>query len=215
MRVSEYKTVIVDLDGTLYYQKPVRRAMLREMLTHFWRIREVLIVKKYRMLFERGMDERERLSYLPENAPEIIREWMIERPLPYVKKYRDGELIDRLKRTMDSGCTVIVYSDYPVQEKLDALGFIPNQAYSAEDIGSMKPDATGIIRTLCEQGIDPERCVVIGDREEKDGLLARNMGAGAVILPSNKAGRKSFYEQEWEAPIEQHGSLHGDGVHSY
>ena len=126
---------------------------------------------------------------------------MIERPLPYVKKYRDGELIDWLKSAMDSGCIVIVYSDYPVQEKLIALGFTPNQAYSAEDIGSMKPDATGIVRVLCEQGIEPERCVVIGDREEKDGLLARNMGTEAVILPSDKAGRKAFYEQERTVPI--------------
>ena len=196
MRLSDYQAVIVDLDGTLYYQKPVRRAMLRDMLLHFWRVREFLVVKKYRTLFEQELAEQERMLRLPGDAPNIIREWMIVRPLPYVKKYCDDVLIDRLKRAMSIGRTVIVYSDYPVQEKLDALEFMPSQAYSSEDVGSMKPDATGIVRVLREQGLELEHCVVIGDRQEKDGMLAHNMGAKALILPADKVGRKAVYEKE-------------------
>jgi len=45
-RLTEYQAVIVDLDGTLYYQKPVRHAMLKEMALHFWRLRDFLVVKK-------------------------------------------------------------------------------------------------------------------------------------------------------------------------
>ena len=41
--LTNYPAIIVDLDGTLYYQKPVRIAMLKEMVLHFWRFRDFLM----------------------------------------------------------------------------------------------------------------------------------------------------------------------------
>ena len=67
-QLSEYRALIVDLDGTLYFQKPVRMAMLKDMLLHFWRVREFLIVRKYRKLYEQGCEETERLARLPAAA---------------------------------------------------------------------------------------------------------------------------------------------------
>ena len=45
-KLTDYQEIIVDLDGTLYYQQPVRMAMLKEMALHFWKLRDFLVVKK-------------------------------------------------------------------------------------------------------------------------------------------------------------------------
>ncbi len=188
-RLTEYQAIIVDLDGTLYYQKPVRLAMLKEMLLRFWRLPEFLIVWKYRKLYEQGLGERDRLTRLPANAPQVIREWMIERPLKYVYKYRDAALIDLLKRAEASGCRVIVYSDYPVAEKLEALQFEPFKAFTANDSGCLKPEASGLEKILLSLGVLPEKCLVVGDRQEKDGILAERLGAACIILPEEDRTR--------------------------
>ena len=77
-RLTHYQAIIVDTDGTLYYQKPVRQKMLKEMRMCPRRLRALMIVKKYRDLFECGLDERERYLCLPADAPGIINVWMIE-----------------------------------------------------------------------------------------------------------------------------------------
>ena len=192
-KLTEYRAVIADLDGTLYFKNPVRIAMLKEMALHCWRIGDFWIVYKYRKLYEQGYGEAERMARLPESAPRTIQEWMIDRPLPYVAKYRDDFLIMLLKQAMNAGVTVIVYSDYPVKEKLTAIDFTPDQAYSADDLGCMKPNAAGLARILKDQGIAPEECLIIGDRVEKDGMLAFNMGADHLILPLSQKARVETY----------------------
>lgn len=193
-KITDYKAIIVDLDGTLYYQKPVRLAMLKEMALHFWRLRDFLVVKKYRELFEQGFREKERLARLPAGSASVIREWMVCRPCAYVAKYRDSELIRLLEDYRAAGVIIIVYSDYPVEDKLNALGFVPNLAYRSEDIGALKPEAKGLKRILEENGIRLERCLVIGDRFEKDAALAQNLGSEKLILPSRASKRKALYE---------------------
>ena len=190
-KLSEYQAIIVDLDGTLYYQQPVRMAMLVEMLLHFWRLPEFLIVWKYRKLYEQGLNEKQRLALLPEKAPKIVHEWMIMRPLRHVERWRDGMLLDLLRAVQAAGVRVIVYSDYPVKEKLLALDFVPDQAISAGETGCLKPEGSGLLRILALLGISPERSLVIGDRPEKDGKLAENIGAACVIL-TNK-NRSELY----------------------
>lgn len=191
--LHKYQAVVVDLDGTLYFQRPVRLAMIRQMALRFWRLREYIVVKRYRRLYRLGCGEAERLSRLPADAPEIVWEWMIERPLEPIARHRDKALIGILERAMQSGVVVIVCSDYPVAQKLAALRFAPDRGYSAEDLGCMKPEASGLKRALGDMGIDPRMCLVIGDREEKDGQLAANMGSDAMILPRGKRGRARAY----------------------
>ena len=192
-QLTWYQAIIVDMDGTLYYQKPVRLAMLGKMMTYFWRLSDFLIIWKYRKLYERGLSEEERMARLPNRAPQAIQEWMIHRALPFVHKYRDAELIDLLEKVASKNVSVIVYSDYPVKEKLEAIHLSPEQCYSAADLGTMKPEASRLINILLAQGINPKNCLVIGDRYEKDGKLAENMNADCLILPKGKKIRRRLY----------------------
>lgn len=193
-RLSEYQAIILDVDGTLYYQHPVRRAMLKEMLLRPWRVGDYRIVQMYRKLYDQGLCEVERYAVLPERAPSVIQEWMIDRPLKHIAKYRDAQLIELMERVSAAGVQVIVYSDYPVNEKLAALRYSPSQSYCADDLGTMKPNATGLMQVLINQGIEPNACCVIGDRYDKDGSLAHNMGADCVILSHAKGKRKGYYK---------------------
>lgn len=193
--ITDYKTIIVDLDGTLYFQRPVKCAIFLEMLLNFWHFKDFLILKKYRTLYEQGLNERERLSVLPNSTKKIVNEWMLQRPLPYIAKNKDEHLINQLQKAMNNGIIVIVYSDYPVKEKLRALSFTPNQAYSADDIIGMKPNAIGILKVLSQQNISPKNCLVIGDKKEKDGILARNMKADSLILPATYKQRIKLYKK--------------------
>lgn len=192
-RSSEYDAIVVDLDGTLYFQKPVRIAMATEAILRPWRARDLAVVWKYRKLLEREVPEEERLHLLPPNAPAVVREWLVERPLRLVARFEDETLVDMLRETSESGTTVIVYSDHPVEEKLKALNFAPDFALRSEDVGLPKPNADGLKAFLSERGIDPKRCLVIGDRFEKDGKLAENMGADSLILPKGKGKRRKAY----------------------
>lgn len=190
---NEYEAIVVDLDGTLYFQKPVRIAMAKEAVLRPWRARDLAVVWKYRKLLEREVPEEKRLRLLPPDAPAVVREWLVERPLRLVATFEDETLVDMLRMASESGTTVIVYSDHPVEEKLKALNFAPNFALRSEDVGLPKPNADGLKAFLSKRGINPKRCLVIGDRFEKDGKLAENMEADSLILPKGKRKRRKAY----------------------
>ena len=59
----------------------------------------------------------------------------------------------------------------------------------------MKPDPSGFLKIAARLGIDPGSCLVIGDREDKDGAFAANVGARALILPESKKKRRSVYDR--------------------
>ncbi len=192
-RLSDYQAIIVDMDGTLYYQKPVRLAMIKEMLFHFWRLPDFIIVQKYRKMYEKGFSERERFDHLPVRAPQVIREWMIERPLKYIKKYKDSILINILHVLRQNKVIVYIYSDYPTDEKIAFLDIHVDNTYCSDDLSCMKPNASGMHNILMIQGISGNNVLVIGDRQDKDGLFAENLGADKLILPPNFYGRRRYY----------------------
>ena len=192
-KITEYKIIIVDFDGTLYYQRPLRVAMLIEMLLHFWKLPDFIIINKYRNLYEKGLNEKERLKILPARTSKIVKEWMINRPLKYIRRYKDEQLIKQLKFCQSKGSKIIVCSDYPIKQKLCALDLRPTFSYDANDMGCLKPDTSGLIRLLPELKTNFSDCLVIGDRYEKDGKLAKALNADYIILPKTVKQRLKFY----------------------
>ena len=201
----KYKGVIVDLDGTLYFQTPMRICMIFSILffciTHFFKLREIFIVRDYRRLYTNSLSHLERCSHLAQKynlsigqIEHIIQNWMIKRPLPFVKKFRDKKLITQLDCLRKRGIKVIVYSDYPVIDKLEALGFMSDAAYSADDVGFLKPSLEGLLYILNENGLAVSDCLFIGDRYEKDGKCAENTGMDYFILPHCNIKRKRLYD---------------------
>ena len=82
------------------------------------------------------------------------------------------------------GKRVAVLSDSPAQDKLAALGLEPDLVVWAGDagVGRLKPDPRGLRQILSRTGIGAERTLVVGDRAERDGAVATQVGAQAVLV---------------------------------
>ena len=118
-------------------------------------------------------------------------------PLPYLKKFRDHEVYDLLKYLRKHKITVGIYSDYPVQDKLEALGIVADYCFAATDpqMQCLKPDPKGMSVILNELGLPAEEVLMIGDRYEKDGLSAESAGVDYVILPAEANKRHEILMQ--------------------
>lgn len=191
--------VVFDVDGTLYDQRKLRLLMITEMLTQAAKgsfgPNDLRTIMRYRQCRERwaeqGRADLATKQYelaageIGRPASEIeclIEDWMNRRPLYHMKRCRFEAidvLFDRLK---GRGIKVGAFSDYPVAGKLAALDLrVDAMACALEPtISRLKPH-TAILAAVTERlSIDPTMCLVIGDRDERDGACARGLGAQFV-----------------------------------
>jgi len=200
---SNKRAIILDLDGTLYYQMPVRLCMaLLLVLRCFYPggLRTLRLISAARKLYEQGLGETERIAALAERfhisleaVQSMIYMWMVEKPLPFVRLFRDRRLLADMELARQHGIMLIVLSDYPVTEKLTVLGFYPDAAYSAQELDCLKPCPDGLRQVLKDFELTPDDCLLIGDRMNKDGRLAENIGMDYVILPQYCCKRRLCY----------------------
>lgn len=191
----KYETLIFDLDGTLYYQLPLRIYMIFMIFLHFivgsLKLREIFVLKTYRKLREKlfaaehenfgimQISEAAKLCGVDyENAEKIINLWLIEKPLNAIKIFRRKKLLEAIKIFQSSGKIIIVYSDYPVQEKLNALKILPDYSFWSSDklIKCMKPNSTGLINIINNLKLNRKYILYVGDRYDRDGICAKNSG---------------------------------------
>ncbi|MBR2215383.1 MAG: HAD family hydrolase [Selenomonadaceae bacterium] len=217
LNISDYKAYIVDCDGTLYFQHGVRMSMmlcmLKYFLTHFWRLKDLFIIFCYRRIRERrqyaAAANIEAMEYAaaalkcrttPDYVATVIKRWMIERPCQYLKAAQDEALLSFLREQQRQGKPVIVYSDYPLSDKLAALDFAPSASYYTGDavINCLKPDNQGleyILSTLRQKNIHRNEVLFIGDRDDRDGLCARESGVDCLILKKFKGEREGQWRK--------------------
>jgi phosphoglycolate phosphatase/putative hydrolase of the HAD superfamily len=115
-----------------------------------------------------------------------VEEWMEKKPLDLITKAIYPGLTQFLATAKQRGIKLAVVSDYPAEEKLQALGI---DAYfccviSSSDprVRRFKPAPDGILAALRELEIDPSNAIYIGDRPEVDGEAAKSAGTGCAIL---------------------------------
>lgn len=211
----DYKAVIFDLDGTLYYQKPFRVRMLLyligHMLTHPAGVKDVFLIKKYREIREKwdeiekkgaydeamDLDSRqfEYVAGIKKVSAERVRKavsfFMLEAPLKLLPKYRDEAIAALIDKLHENGVKVVVYSDYPVKDKLEALAIKADAAFTSADeaIGCMKPDPKGLGVILKTLNLSTGDAIMIGDRYEKDGLAAEGNKMDYIIVSASEKER--------------------------
>jgi HAD superfamily hydrolase (TIGR01549 family) len=200
---SRYQAWLVDLDGTLYRQTPVKLAMAAELLLFGWGSIATLRTFRHaheelRLLTDGATDEKSPFERqlelaarkLGRETPVVerhVREWMFERPLKWVARAKRQALLTALADYRAGGGKTALVSDYPATAKLRAL-----DAHTLFDIvvsngepggpRRLKPDPEGYLAAAERLGIAPQHCLVIGDRDDADGQAARNAGMAVAII---------------------------------
>ena len=194
--------VVFDVDGTLYRQRPLRLKMARDILLHTLLKRDlnvIAVLAKYRRIRERLGDEEAidfettliaQTATATANSPDrvrtIVSEWVERRPLGYLAACRYPGLPQLFAGLRRRGKSIGILSDYPAEAKLEALGLTAHHIVFAGDegIGLLKPHPRGLASLITAAGVEPHQTVVIGDRVDRDGLVARRAGAQALIRSS-------------------------------
>ena len=131
-------------------------------------------------------------------SPERIRNWYFSRYMPrmvrVVKKHynaRPGarELFHNFDVSVNDKYPVprvAVYSDYPfLKERMEALGLTTSAnipLYGPDSFGAQKPASRPFLNIAGDLGVPPEQVLVIGDREETDGIGAFKAGMRFFFL---------------------------------
>ncbi|MGA2042231.1 MAG: HAD family hydrolase [Roseiarcus sp.] len=215
------RLVAFDVDGTLYDQAALRRAMALELLAHCARrasLRPLRILAIYRSRREsmaeaetQGFDRlltadvARRCDCTEQVVAATVAEWIGRRPLPRLSGSRYPGLVALFAALKRRGKIIGIVSDYPAREKLEALGLGADLIVSAtdEEVGVLKPHPRGLEALMRRAGVTPGRTLLIGDRRERDGEAARRAGAFSLIRSGRRAGAGGFahYDDPVFAPL--------------
>jgi len=183
---------LVDLDGTLYRATPLRMLMAAELALCGWSA--IRVLRRFRQEHERLRHEREPAASTPyalqiertaaalglsaNRVAHVVQQWMQERPRKWLPRCIRASLVRHMERFRDDGGRIAVVSDYPAGGKLSALGIsslVDAVIASGEtaELKRLKPAPDGYLLAAAKVGAAAERCLVIGDRRETDGMAAQ------------------------------------------
>jgi HAD superfamily hydrolase (TIGR01509 family) len=192
------RLVVFDLDGTLYVKKCMVWRMLKAAPRE-WRM----------MLAERKTRRALRGQYFETKAAfdkaffqlfaeirgcseQDAIEWYDNVYMPLMvgvirKYYKSVEWLPTFaEECKKRDIRLVVLSDYGhTREKLAALNIeehLFDWVVSAPELGGLKP-APQLMHQVAERmNVTPDQCLVIGDREDTDGLLAKETGARFFLV---------------------------------
>jgi len=184
--------IIFDFDGTLFDNARIPFYMIAAYPPDILRIRRERLVRKRFAGCDFSSSEnyyRAFFSTMGKSfwyAPTQMRNWFFNRYMPRMvrvlkKQYKPRPGADELLRRFNQDMIKIaVYSDYPLlRERMEAVGLTVSQnlpLYGPESFGAQKPAVRPFLRIAGDLGLAPEEILVIGDRNETDGMGAFHAG---------------------------------------
>jgi HAD superfamily hydrolase (TIGR01549 family) len=198
--------IVVDVDGTLYRQSPVRRAIVWRLVRSYWTNPEralttLRVLSAYRRAQEalRACDASTPDLYMGQVklaarwtetgealVQECVHRWMEQEPLSLLRPARRAGLLEFLDQARQDAVRLAVFSDYPAVAKLEALEVSEffDVVLSAHDpdVGRFKPDPLGIDLAIERLGVERKHVLYIGDRPDVDAAAARRAGVACIIL---------------------------------
>ena len=217
------RAFLLDVDGTLYRQTPVRLWMACEMgvvspltygvsqalrlgraIAEFRKVREELraLGAPSSPLVELQYRETARRAGVTAGEVEAtVSEWMFSRPLKYVARAPRSRVASFLIAARRAGLLIGALSDYPVADKLAALGlsdyFSLRLCTTDREINALKPHPRGFLEACRVWGLSPLEVLYVGDRPDVDATGARAAGMRCAIVGQSarsRAGRTRSVE---------------------
>jgi phosphoglycolate phosphatase/putative hydrolase of the HAD superfamily len=204
--------VILDVDGTLYDQAGLRRRMALELLRHHatrpWRVGDLRVLAAFRSERERralapetGLAHAqfrwaaEATGVPPERVRSLVERWMEQAPLAHLPALRRPGVAEFLAEVAARRMKSAVFSDYPAHAKLAALGVRVDAVVTAvdPDVDRLKPDPTGLVVAARRLGLPVDRCLFIGDRDDRDGAAARACAMPYRLLAQTSRGSAASF----------------------
>jgi FMN phosphatase YigB (HAD superfamily) len=213
-REMKTKGVLFDVDGTLYHQAPLRAIMVSLLLLHHLftpgeLLRKIRVIKAYRNAQEelrlkanlegpraQVMLAAEISGESEQYVQEVVVEWFEKKPLPYLPLCRRRGMSEVVRSLFDQGMKLGVVSDYPVEEKLAALGISRWLSVvvspGIDGVRGFKPNTNAFAKAAEKIGLDRSEVVYVGDRPDVDGAGASAAGMKAVIIGSGGRNKHRY-----------------------
>jgi putative hydrolase of the HAD superfamily len=203
---ASVRGVVFDVDGTLYSQTGLRRRMALRMLAeaakHPKKIKaDWKIVSAYRRAQEilrrsgkrtpglAGEQVRMAADISGSGEDEVRRTvsfWMETVPLKIIPRCAPMDLPGMIQGLSRSGFKIGVFSDYPCEEKLKALGILglvhAVLCSTDESVGAFKPHPAGFRAAAGRLALNPSEVLYVGDRVKVDAKGAGNSGMKCAIV---------------------------------
>ena len=193
--MTHYAAWLIDLDGTLYRSLPVKVAMgielcfasrqVRRVIRAFRREHEALRLTESpngTSPFEVQLARTaEQLAQPMEEVRAIVDDWMFARPGRWLHRFRRRGLLEEIARFRANGGRTALVSDYPARVKLAALeatDLFDVIVANGETTGPyrLKPSPQAFATAASQLGLSCDKCLVLGDRLDADGLAAQQAG---------------------------------------
>jgi FMN phosphatase YigB (HAD superfamily) len=199
------KALVFDIDGTLYRQGPLRRAMLGRLASvhavqpvRGWQTLRVL--RAYRHAQEELRSSAgtgdiadaqialtcERTNVGRDAVVKCVARWMEQEPLPFLAKCLQPGVARFLESCRARGLRLAALSDYPAEAKLQALGLSGSfdlvLCAQSPEVNVFKPNPRGLLLALEALGSDRSEAMYIGDRVDVDAPTAAAAGVRCAIV---------------------------------
>ncbi len=199
--LNRVEGVIFDVDGTLYDQAALRRRIVPRIAAAHWTrpvtgVRVVRALQAYRRAHEELRNQvfsadlqlataAASCGYPVAEVRAAVDQWFERMPLEYLPRCGYAGLPAFLQLLSGLRVSCGVFSDYPAEGKLAAMGLkrFFSHVLSAADVGRQKPDPLGLLTVARAMGIAPECALYLGDRSI-DMEAAAKAGMQGILVRS-------------------------------
>lgn len=198
--------IFFDIDGTLYDSFAMKKKMLKKIVwsalkgSFSWKDHRTLLAYRHihRELQSEPPVKRKmtladfhiqataaRLGLKSSEVDDVISKWMRREPLSILRACRQEGLLSLLNDLQEVS-ELGVFSDYPVEDKLEALGvesyFKWKLSSHDDESNGYKPQGNGFERLCHLTGLRPGEILYIGDEVNADILGAKTHGLNAILV---------------------------------
>lgn len=193
--MRQHDAWLVDLDGTLYQAFPLKLIMAGQLaiagpramqiISRFRKeheaIRHEMLECDLSPLDEQLVRTSRALGLDRAEVQATVSRYMFERPLNWLRRFARKDLLHEIEGFREDGGRTAIVSDYPAMAKLEAIGaknLFDRVTACGEADGPkrLKPAPDGYLMAAKSLGVEPTRCLVIGDRADADGAAAKAAG---------------------------------------